>query len=33
MRYVRAKDPWLDLKWDDFMDLCRVATPACFGTE
>jgi DNA-directed RNA polymerase specialized sigma24 family protein len=31
--YIRKKDPWLDLTWNDFMELCRVATPACFGTD
>jgi RNA polymerase sigma factor (sigma-70 family) len=33
MSYIRSRDPWLDLKWRDFKDLCSVATPACFGTE
>ncbi|MEP6670587.1 MAG: hypothetical protein ABJF10_15610 [Chthoniobacter sp.] len=33
MNYVREKDPWLVLKWEDFLDLCRVASPACFGVE
>jgi len=33
MNYVRQKDPWLILKWEDFLDLCRVASPACFGVE
>lgn len=30
---VRETDPWLDLQWADFMDLCRTATPACFGQD
>lgn len=30
---VRETDPWLDLKWPDFVDLCRTATPACFGVD
>jgi transcriptional regulator with XRE-family HTH domain len=29
--YLREHDPWLELKWDDFVELCRTATPACFG--
>ena len=33
LNYVREVDPWLELKWRDFMTLCRVASPACFGTE
>lgn len=33
LRYIRATDPWLDLQWDDFTDLCRTATPACFGFD
>ena len=30
---IRETDPWLDLQWADFMDLCRTATPACFGQD
>ncbi len=30
---VRQTDPWLELKWTDFVDLCRTATPACFGLD
>jgi RNA polymerase sigma factor (sigma-70 family) len=33
MRFIRNRDPWLDLKWGDFMNLCRVASPACFGED
>ncbi|HSI15723.1 MAG TPA: hypothetical protein VK961_26990 [Chthoniobacter sp.] len=33
LAYVRARDPWLELKWEDFLELCRVASPACFGVE
>ncbi len=28
---IRQADPWLELKWPDFVELCRTATPACFG--
>lgn len=28
---VRKLDPWLELQWEDFLDLCRVASPACLG--
>ncbi|TCO91342.1 RNA polymerase sigma factor (sigma-70 family) [Chthoniobacter flavus] len=31
--YVRQKDPWLDLQWEDFLELCKVVSPACFGVE
>lgn len=30
---VRQRDAWLELKWPDFMELCRTATPACFGLD
>lgn len=31
--HVRKVDPLLDLQWEDFVDLCRVATPSCFGVD
>ncbi len=30
---IRRADPWIELKWPDFMELCRSATPACFGLD
>ncbi len=33
MQYVKASDPWLELKWEDFIALCGTASPACFGVE
>lgn len=30
---IRELDPWLELEWEDFMELCRTATPACFGLD
>jgi len=33
LRHIRETDPWLELKWDDFTELCRTATPACFGLD
>lgn len=33
LAYVRKRDPWLELKWADFLELCRVVSPACFGVE
>jgi RNA polymerase sigma factor (sigma-70 family) len=33
MNHIRAVDPWLELKWTDFVELCRVASPACFGLD
>lgn len=29
--FIKKRDPWLELRWKDFLDLCRTATPACFG--
>lgn len=33
LRHLHASDPWLELKWDDFTELCRTATPTCFGLD
>lgn len=33
IRHLRQTDPWLELGWDDFTELCRTATPACFGLD
>jgi DNA-directed RNA polymerase specialized sigma24 family protein len=33
LNHVRKKDPWLDLQWEDFLELCKVVSPACFGVE
>jgi RNA polymerase sigma-70 factor (ECF subfamily) len=33
LAYIRRADPWLELKWEDFVELCRVASPVCFGME
>lgn len=33
IQYVKATDPWLELKWEDFIELCGTASPACFGVE
>ncbi len=33
LQYIKATDPWLQLQWEDFLDLCRSASPACFGVE
>lgn len=33
IRYIKATDPWLDLKWEDFIELCGSASPACFGVD
>lgn len=33
LQYVGATDPWLELQWEDFLELCRSASPACFGVE
>ncbi len=31
--HIRRTDPWLELQWEDFLELCREATPACFGLD
>jgi RNA polymerase sigma-70 factor len=33
LRHIRVTDPLIDLKWEDFVELCRVASPACFGID
>jgi DNA-directed RNA polymerase specialized sigma24 family protein len=33
LEHIRKTDPWLELKWQDFIELCRSATPACFGLD
>ena len=29
MSFLRERDPWLELRWEDFVELCRTTTPAC----
>jgi len=29
--YLRRKDRGLEIQWEDFLELCRVASPACLG--
>ena len=33
LQYIKATDPWLELQWEDFVELCGTASPACFGVE
>ncbi len=33
LHYINVADPWLDLKWEDFIQLCGSASPACFGVD
>ena len=33
LRHVKERDPWLEIQWEDFVELCRVAGPSCFGFE
>jgi RNA polymerase sigma factor (sigma-70 family) len=33
LAHIRQTDPWLEIKWDDFVELSREASPACFGLE
>ncbi len=32
-RNVKARDPWIDLKWEDFVELCSAASPLNLGLE
>ena len=29
--YVRERDPWLELRWEDFIELCRTTTLTSIG--
>ena len=29
--FLRQVDPWLELKWEDFLEMCRYARPSSFG--
>lgn len=33
LSYVRERDPWLELRWEDFVELCRAVSPSSFGVE
>lgn len=33
LQQIREKDPWIELKWEDFLELCAVARPGAFGVE
>jgi RNA polymerase sigma factor (sigma-70 family) len=33
LAHIKLTDPWLELKWDDFLELCRFASPAFLGAE
>ena len=33
MARVKARDPWLELRWEDFVELCHSASPAFFDEE
>ena len=33
LQSIKARDPWLELQWSDFVELGRTATPACCGME
>ncbi len=30
LRHIEETDPYLFLKWDDFMELCRSGSPAYY---
>jgi DNA-directed RNA polymerase specialized sigma24 family protein len=33
LRHVKERDEWLEIQWEDFVELCRVVSPSCFGFE
>ena len=33
LRHVKERDQWLEIQWEDFVELCRVVSPSCFGFE
>ena len=33
LRHIKEADPLLDLKWDDFMELCRSTGPSYFNED
>jgi DNA-directed RNA polymerase specialized sigma24 family protein len=33
LEHIRRTDPWIELTWDDFIELSRVASPAILGAE
>ncbi|HEY3901047.1 MAG TPA: sigma-70 family RNA polymerase sigma factor [Chthoniobacter sp.] len=33
LRHVKERDEWLEIQWEDFVELCRVVSPSCFGLE
>ncbi len=30
---VKVADPWIELTWEDFLELCRTASPSMLGME
>jgi len=33
LRYIQSVDPWLELQWEDFVEMCNVAGPALFDSD
>jgi DNA-directed RNA polymerase specialized sigma24 family protein len=33
LRHVKERDEWLEIQWEDFVELCRIVSPSCFGFE
>ncbi|MEO7318718.1 MAG: hypothetical protein ABIZ56_06995 [Chthoniobacteraceae bacterium] len=31
LAYIRERDPWLELRWEDFIELCRTTTLTSLG--
>lgn len=31
LAHLHKADPWLEMQWQDFIELCRSETPSCFG--
>lgn len=33
LSYVHERDPWLELRWEDFVELCRTTTLNCLASS
>ncbi len=33
LAHVKAADRWIELGWDDFLELCRTVSPSALGVE
>ena len=33
LSYIRERDPWLELRWEDFLELCQTTTLNCLAGD